>query len=272
MKPKILSILILVLVIAAIIFFMFQDPRKKENEILVLCGGSMRFALEEIIKEYEKISPEDKILTTYGGSGELMVQIKKTRKGDIFLCHDPFIEWAHKNKYIEEWAPVAYLDVVIAVPKGNPKQIRSLGDLARPGIRLGIGDEKYSTSGVIAGHVFKKHRNEKDIRNNIRMKTKGHQQRASDVSMGSLDATLIWNAVAWLFKKKLDTIHISGKYIDTITSATYKETDLSKIKVAAGIISTAGKRENVRKFYKFAVTEGKKVFNRFGFTPLEKKK
>ncbi len=271
MKRKIIMILISLLILSSILFFILHNPRKKETEILVLCGGSMRSALEKIIKEYKKVSKEDTILTTYGGSGELMTQIKNIRKGDIFICHDPFMEWAYKNKFIDKWDTLAYLDVVIAVPKGNPKQIKSLKDLARPGIRLGIGDEKYSTSGVIAKHVFKKLGYEKDIRNNIRMTTKGHQQRAVNVAWGSLDATIIWNAVAFLFKDKLDTYPVPQRYIDSITSATYKKSDLRKIKVTIGIIKSAEKRENVKKFYDFAAKKGKEIFNNSGFTPLEKK-
>lgn len=271
MKITILKITILVLLLIAIIFFVFQTSEKKETDILVLCGGSMRSALETIIKQYKKVSGEDEIFTTYGGSGELLSQILKTRKGDIFICHDPFMEWSEKHSLIDTWAAVGYLDVVIVVPKGNPKKIKTLKDLTRPGIRLGIGDQKYSTSGVIVKNIFNKLEYGNAIFSNVKLETKGHQQRASDMIMGSLDVTIIWNAVAHLFKDKLDIIPVPKKYIDTITSATYKVTDLRKIKVTIGILSSAKEKQNVRKFYEFAVTEGIEVFNRLGFTPLEKK-
>ena len=42
------------------------------------------------------------------------------------------------------------------MPKGNPKEIRGLEGLTRPGLRLGIGDTTYSTSGVITSNILEK--------------------------------------------------------------------------------------------------------------------
>lgn len=254
-------------VIVVLALLIFSLPRTSGEEVLLLCGGSMRAALEDIIKRYGKVSA-DKILATYGGSGELCAQLRHTGKGDIFICHDPFMEWAEKQGLIAEWDTVGYLDVVIVVPRGNPKSVRELEYLAQPGLRLGIGDRTYSTSGVIVKHMLKKLDYGASIMNNVRMETKGHQQRCTDVTLGALDASIVWQAVAHLFRNKLETIPIPKEHIDAITSATYGISDLKNVKVTVGITGRARDKKPATRFYQFVITEGKNIFEEYGFRPV----
>lgn len=256
------------LVVAAALIVLTLPRGGGEHEILVLCGGSMRAVLEDIIEQYKKVS-DDKVMATYGGSGELCAQIQNTGRGDIYVCHDPFMPWAEEKGLIAEWDTVGYLDVVIIVPQGNPKDIQELKDLAGPGIRLGIGNKIYSTSGVLVNNMLKKLDYGEAILKNVRTETKGHQQRCTDVVMGSLDAGIVWQAVAYLFRDKLEFIPISKEHIDAITSATYGRSDLKNVKVTVGITSSAVDRESVRRFYEFATTRCRDIFEEYGFRPAE---
>ena len=242
---------------------------KKQDEILVLCGGSMRGVLEALKTQYAKIS-DDKILTTYGGSGELCAQIENTGKGDLYLCHDPFMPWAYKKKLISQWSTVGSLKVVIIVPKDNPKHIKTLKDLALPNLRLGIGNQNYSTSGQIIKAILRQEPFGKDILKNVRVETKGHQSRCNDVMMGTLDAAVVWNAVAYLYREKAQIIPIPTDKYDAITSATYDKSELDYTKVALGIIAGKEKRKSVIKFYNFIRTQGLSVFQEYGFSPVRK--
>ncbi len=265
-KAKVLLIALVVVLVAAVASLL---PRggKQENEVLVLCGGSMRAALEEIVDRYGKVST-DRIMTAYGGSGELCAQIQKIQKGDVYICHDPFMPWAQKQGLIHTWKTVAHLDIVVVVPKGNRENIKELKDLARPGLRLGIGDQRYSTSGQIVKHMLKKLEFGDALLKNVLLETKGHQSRCTDVAMGLLDAAIVWNAVAHQFRDKLDIIPIPKENIDAVTSATYTESDLKNVKVTVGVTSFAKDKEHVRRFYEFVTTQGKDVFREYGFTPL----
>jgi molybdate transport system substrate-binding protein len=246
-----------------------EAKTKKGEEVIVLCGGSMRAVLEELKARYEKIS-DDKIMTTYGGSGELCVQIENSGKGDLYLCHDPFMPWAHKKKMISKWSSVGSLEVVIIVPKGNPKGLKTLKDLAKPGVRLGIGNQDYSTSGQILKCILKQASFGDDILKNVRVETKGHQSRCNDVVMGTLDAAVVWNAVAQLYSEKAEIFPIETKTYDAITSATYDKSELDYTKVTLGIISGSKDRKAVNDFYDFVTTEGPAVFKEFGFSPVRK--
>jgi len=281
-KTVLLAVACLVVVAVAAVFIL---PRGRgEREVLVLCGGSMRAVLEDIIERYKNVS-DDKVVATYGDSGELCAQIKNTGRGDIYVCHDPFMRWAWEQGLIAEWDTVGYLDLAIIVPKGNPKNIRGLKDLAQPRLRLGIGNQVYSTSGVIVKHILKKLDYGDAVLENVRMETKGHQQRCTDVIMGTLDASIVWNAVAHLFRNELEIIPIPEEHVDAVTSATYGASDLKNIKVTIGIIRGAGGSSNpegfsereplrgkepARRFYEFVTTGCRDVFEEYGFRPAER--
>jgi len=220
--------------------------------------------MEEVKARYTKIS-NDIILISYGGSGELCAQIKLTGRGDIFVCHDPFMPWAEKNGLINRWDTLGYLDVVIIVPKENNKNIEKLSDLARPGLRIGIGDTTYSTSGHVIKNLLKNFPDGDAVMSNVVAQSKGHQTRCNYVIEGALDAAIVWGAVAHEFSKKLKTIIIPKEYIDTITSATYQESDLKNVKVTVGITAKAKGSERAKKFYDFIVTDCKDIFKKHGF-------
>ncbi len=267
-RPKILIGLASVVILGAVVFFILQPGGNKESEVLVLCGGSMRAALEEVIKDYRAVS-SDNVMMTVGGSGELCAQMKFTHKGDVYVCHDPFMPWAAEQGLIHEWRTVARFWPAIVVPKGNPDGIKGLADLARPGLKIGIGDTRYSTSGVITKELLKNAPFGDAVRRNVRMETKGHQKRATDVTLGILDAAIIWDAVAFLFRDKLDVIPIEKTYVDAVTSATFGRCDLRNINVTTGVTSYARDKEHVRKFYQYLTTEGLAVFEKHGFSPPE---
>ena len=254
---KIIKLLLLFL----LTFLSACGSEKNNNNIIVLSGASMRAPMEEIKKLYEKIS-DDNILINYGGSGELCAQIKLSGEGDLFVAHDPFVPWAAEQGLIDKWSTLGYLDTVVVVPKNS--KINNFDDLAKPGIRLGIGDTTYSTSGHVVKNALKNAPLGKKIMSNVVAQSKGHQTRCNYVINGALDAGIVWKAVARTFDDKLKIIPIPKKYIDSITSATYQESDLKNIKVAVGITEKAKNDLAVNKFYVFIVSN-KNIFANFGY-------
>ena len=97
----------LFLVIAAAFLFAAPGCGKKEEqaaagaavaakpELLCYAGGTMRPAMEELVKRY-KAKTGEKIALDSAGSGELLVKFEQTQLGDLFVCHDPFFQGAMK--------------------------------------------------------------------------------------------------------------------------------------------------------------------------------
>ncbi len=278
-RTKVLGVIVVLLAGAVVTAYLLMPAGPGRGEVRVLCGGSMRGAMEEIVRRYEKFSG-DKVIVSYGRSGELCVDLQQTQTGDIYLCHDPFMPWVSDLGHIDMWTTVAYLDVVIVVAKGNPKGIEDVRDLAQPGLRLGISDRTYAESGEIAKqisystagqmveHMLSNVKEREAILRNVQPETKGHRQRCSDVITGALDAAFVWDAVAHEFADKLEVVPIREEYkqgLDSITSATCVESNLREVQVSIGITRCAKDKHRARRFYDFVVGRCRDVFAENGF-------
>jgi ABC-type molybdate transport system substrate-binding protein len=73
----------------------------------------------------------------YGGSGTLLSNLRVTQRGDLYLAADElFVQQAREQGLVAAVVRLARIRPVIAVQKGNPKQIRSAEDLLRPGVHV----------------------------------------------------------------------------------------------------------------------------------------
>jgi len=266
-RQKIVLIFAGFLVLASAIALSLRPRGKAPGEVLILCGGSMREAIEQVVERYKKVST-DSVLISFGDSSEFTVQLQRTQKGDILVCHDPFMPWAMDLGLIEQSANVARLGIVIVVPRNNPKGIREFKDLGQAGLRLGLSDPKYSTAGQIEVEILKKVDFGPAIQKNILLETRGHQALCTDVQIGSLDAAIVWNAVAHQWSDKLLIIPIPTDDLSAIHLEPYKKSDMRNINVTIGITKYARGNDRVRRFYDFAIAQ-KDVFAALGFAPVK---
>jgi molybdate transport system substrate-binding protein len=266
-RQRILLLIVVAGVLAAALAMYFRPGVKKSDAVLVLCGGSMRPAMEQIVARFKKATGET-VLISYGDSSEFTVQLQNTQKGDIIVCHDPFMSWSASLGLIDQSMNVARLDVVLIVPKDNPKGIHKLEDLARPGLRVGAGDPKYSTAGMIVDEMLRLVDYGPAVTKNFIVRTRGHQDLCNKVEMGNLDAAFVWNAVAHTVRDKVSIIVIPKDKIPAIRIEPYKDCDLRKINVAIGVTKYAKGNDRVKRFYDFAIAQ-KDVFDSLGFAPVK---
>ncbi|MDD2599700.1 MAG: substrate-binding domain-containing protein [Kiritimatiellae bacterium] len=234
------------------------------EEVLVLCGGTMRGVIEAAMARYRTVS-EDRVMATYGDSAEMCSQLENTGRGDIYVGHDPFMPWAEKRGLITAWATVAYLDNVLAVPKGNPKNIREMRDLARPGLRVGTGDQRYSTSGVMVKEMLARVDYGAAVQSNIVHESKGHSERITSIALGALDAGIVWAPVAKQSSDKVEVVPLPADAVDAVTSATYGLSDLRNVGFTVGLTKPGGKNAAARRFYDYVTKNCGDLFAEHGF-------
>lgn len=231
----------------------------------------MRPPLEELAGLYEEETGE-RILIDYGDSGELLIRIRVARRGDLYVCHDPFANALMKQKLGAQVWTVASLQPVIVVPKGNPKRILGLRDLAREGIRLGLTDERYSTLGHLCPVMFDRVGLRDQIEKNVVTRQRMGGQIANMVEIGSLDAGMAWDAVVHARLDKLDAVPIEPEYrlrpgVDAVSTATFGHVDQSYIRVTIAVLSCSRRQRAARNFAEFVASErGQAVFDRHGFS------
>jgi molybdate transport system substrate-binding protein len=234
----------------------------------------MRPAMEEICKLYEQEygrKPE----VNYGDSGELMIKLQQMGKGDVIVVHDPFPAKLEKDGLVDRSYTVAVVTPVIAVKKGNPKKITGIKDLAREDVKVGLTHAKYSTTGHIVELMFKKAgiaeamaRKDKEI-----PRSRGGSEMANNVAIGTVDATIVWNAVVFARRNDLEAIDIEPAFrpdptADARSSATYGKLDMSCAKVVLMTLKKADNLEAARKLAELATSDrGRAIWAKQGFSP-----
>lgn len=110
-----------------------------ENALLIYVGAGMKDPMNEIAKGF-KNEYGVKVTYIYGGSGVLFSQINTQRLGDVFLPGSELhMEIAQQNGYLDSYKALVKHTPVIMVAPGNPKDIHSLGDLTKEGVRVSLG-------------------------------------------------------------------------------------------------------------------------------------
>jgi molybdate transport system substrate-binding protein len=246
--------------------------REETPPLYVYVGGTMRPAMETLVKQYEKETGR-KLEIDYGDSGENLIKVETSRRGDLYVAHDPFHgAIVHKGLGIDAWV-VATLEPVIVVAKGNPKKIAGLADLAKPGVKVVLTDAEYSTAGHVWTLMFKKAGLAEAIQKNVVTTTRSGGEAANAVSIGNADAAIVWNAVQFLRRDKLDAVAIEPPFrpvpgADAVTSPTFGPIDMSAIRVTVDVLASSKDPAAARAFADFVASDrAAKVWNDFGFGP-----
>lgn len=243
-------------------------------------GGTMRPVMEELARTYTERTGRS-IEINAAGSGELLVHIQQQKQGDLYICHDPFLDLLMQKftMGLDGWE-IARLTPVIVVRKGNPKGIQSLRDLTDPGIQLCLTDYTHSTLGWMLPIIFSRAGIDFDQLNNNKeiLHTRSGGQAANMVKTGNVDAALCWNAVAHLRRDGVDIIPIQPQFlpvpgVDAVTTATGRDYVLSPVKVTLATLTCSTDPAAAQAFAEFVVSDdAAAVFTQYGFTPCATKK
>jgi molybdate transport system substrate-binding protein len=251
---------------------------KRESPGPLLChvGGTMRPVFEKLVELYQQETGQ-KIEINSADSGELLAHIELQGQGDLYVCHDPFLDVImNRGLAVDGWT-LAEISPVIIVPKGNPKNIRGLQDLARADVQLALTDPNASTLGRMLPTIFAKAGMDFNVlmqKKNIIMHRSGSYV-ANLVQMKSADAALVWGAVAILRAKELDSIpvvpeYLPVPYVDAVTSATGKTYKLAPVRVTICSLKCSRQLKQARAFMEFVVSDrARKLLEEYGFIVSE---
>ena len=172
---------------------------RRASSLSFYCAAGMRAPISRIAQEYEEEFGVS-IQIQYGGSNTLLSQIEVAQTGDLYLAADEsYLKQARDRGLVEERLPVARMRPIIAVPKGNPQQIRSIDDLLRDGVRVAMGNPDQTAIGKRTRHALGESGQWEPLE--ARVQEKGVflptvNEVANVVKLGSVDAGIIWDAVA----------------------------------------------------------------------------
>ena len=250
---KIIGIFCLVLLLAGVILTAgCTSTDSAENKtLLVYCGAGMKEPMEEIaelFQEREGITIE----YTYGGSAQMLSQIELYQTGDAYMPGAlAYIQSAMDKGFIDKSEKVIYHVITIIVPKGNPANITSLEDLAKPGVRVAIGEPTGPAIGQGTKKMLEKDGLWEAVSANVVVKSATVNELLVYVAMKQADAALVYEDL--YNPEAMDKIDIP------------KEQGKVDI-VPIGTLKFSTNKEDAEKFLNFvASAEGKAIFAKHGF-------
>ncbi len=112
------------------------SPSREPTEVLVLGAASLQGALEQAAKAYEGATPGVTITVATGSSAALATRVEQGAPGDVFLSADTRNPERLVAGGFADGEPVAFAtnSLAVVVPAGDPAQLASPADLARPGV------------------------------------------------------------------------------------------------------------------------------------------
>ncbi|MHB1844086.1 MAG: molybdate ABC transporter substrate-binding protein [Deltaproteobacteria bacterium] len=248
-------------------------------DLTLFMGGNQFMAMPDLVQAFLAHHPEVKRIfyetlppgildEQLAGGGALVV-------GNLVLHARPDVFAAGAGRMAKlraagrVAAPLTYAqnDLAILVPAGNPKRIRGLADLARPGLRLSLPNPKTEGIGRQIGQALERTGGERlrarlfeeKVRDGTTVLTRiHHRETPLAVLRGRADAGVVWRTEA-LFQRQL------GHAVELVEiPAAQNATGIYQ----AAVVPGAPHPQAAAAFVQFlASPEARAILARFGFGP-----
>jgi molybdate transport system substrate-binding protein len=236
-------------------------PRSDPKRTLTIAAASdLKFALDELVKEFRAKHSGADIQVSYGSSGNFLAQISNGAPFDVFLSADvAYPRKLAEQGLVSEDGVFSYAvgRIVVWVPKDSPLAVETLGmkALLEPSARrIAIANPQHAPYGRAAEAAMKSlgvHDTVKDklvLGENI-------AQTAQFVQSGSADVGIIALALALAPVMKQE-----GRYWEVPLDA------YPRMEQGGAILKQARDVELAKQFRDYLLgTEGKELLKRYGF-------
>jgi molybdate transport system substrate-binding protein len=226
------------------------------SNLSIFAAAGAKPAVDEICQKFQE-KYGTAVVVSYGGGGEVLSQMTLSRSGDIYIVPEQkFMEMAAEKQAIEPETikTVAYMIPVIAVQKGNPQNIQSLADLARPGIKVAVTRPETTLLGKYAPEIFAKAGLTEEIGKNIITEAARPDSLLTMLIMGQVDAGIIWHFYQFQAPDRIENIYLLPEQL----------TGIGEMQIAVSAYSQD--KKTAQKFIDFVTSaEGKVVFKQLGY-------
>lgn len=233
------------------------------TELRVFAAASMTETMDQLIQVYEAAHPEIRLTATYDSSGTLLKQIQEGAECDLFIsAAEKQMDTLETEGALLENSRTALLEnrVTLAVPEGNPKQVKSFGQLAEMlqagGLLLAVGNSDVPV-GQYSQKIFAYYGLEEEALAGAGVLTYGSNVKevTTQISEGSVDCGIIYATDAF------------SAGLTTVDSAT-KEM-CGQVIYPAAVLRESPQEEAAQEFLRYLQTDdAARIFESVGFTAL----
>ncbi len=192
----------------------------------------------------------------YANTAQILSQLEINKQGDVLLCASlNDMDIAKQKGFADKYVEVAYHIPAIAVPQGNPAGITCLEDLAKPGVKLVLGDEKATAIGKKGAKIFQKSKLT-SIENNVVARTATVNEIVTKIGLKQADAGLVFED--------------NGFGVKDIEVISIPEEQNVIDKAPVCVLSFTKNAEPAQAFVDFVASkEGKAIFTKHRFKVIE---
>jgi molybdate transport system substrate-binding protein len=228
-----------------------------KRPLLVYCAAGVRPPVEAAARDYQQAYGVE-VQLQYGGSQTLLANIEASKRGDLYLPGDDgYLQTARGKGLVQETLPLARMTPVLAVTKDNPKNLHSLDDLTRDGVRLAQANPEAAAVGKLTAEALQKAGRWTEVEKHIVVTKPTVNEVANDIVVGSVDAGFIWDATAR-----------QNAEIEVVELPEFAGVHAH---VAVGVLTTTDQPAAALRFARFlaARDRGLPLFQREGYEPIE---
>ncbi len=190
----------------------------------------------------------------FGGSDRLAAQIRDGAQADLFASASPDVMQAlYDDGLVEAPLAIASNRLVVVLPRTNPAGIRSLTDLARPGVKLVLGAEgvpigDYARDALARAGL-------RDALDNVVSLEDDAKGVLAKVALGEADAGIVYATDATAADADVVALHVPQRV-------------QPQIRYFAAIVTGTARHEQARSYLeRLAGPSGRAALRRAGFLP-----
>lgn len=221
------------------------------------CGAGIRPMMDAAVDAFKQRQPNTRIDVGYAGSGCLLSQLAFGKRGDLYVPGEDFyLDQARSRDFIASAKPVGSFEPVLLVGKGNPKGIKTVADLTRPGVRVALGEPQACAVGLAAENLLKKAGLAEKVQKNVRLLAGNVPELGNAVKLGTIDVAIVWNVTAAQQAEDCDSVAIDRKLYEP-----------SRVQMA--LLKFSKHTAEAQAFIDFlASPEGQKIVGGSGMSPI----
>ncbi len=168
------------------------DVWSEEPTVLVFSGSMLRAGAERTFREFEQREGVQ-IQRVYNGCGVLVSQMRAGAQPQAYLsCDVKFMDMVGER--FDEPVILTENDIVIAVAKDNPKNIRTLQDFTRDDLRVGVCHPEKSALGHLTSKMLQKVAIDERVREAAAVQSAAGDFLVSQIRAGGLDAVIVYRS------------------------------------------------------------------------------
>ena len=233
-----------------------REAGTKGQPLVIYCAASNKSVMEAIRADYER-QYKTPLQIQYGPSQTLLAAIEISGTGDLYLpADDSYLTMARERNLLADEFPLANMQAVVAVAKGNPKRIERLSDLLRDDVRVAQASFEGAAIGKLTREVLSARGEWDALHAHTTVYKTSVNEVASDVKVGSVDAGIVFDVVLHDF--------------DTLDAVPIPELAEAQAHVGVAVIKKSRQPKQALHFARYlaASNAGLARYKEFGFEPV----